>query len=251
MLITPRDFIPHFIVAIVVLISLAFAHLLLSKEEDQSISESLTRINNPFLNAEVTFQPVAATAATTAALSQQELSDLRYMREEEKLARDVYQQLYQRWGLSIFAAISRSEQIHTDRVLMLLQRYQIPDPAANLAPGQFQNRHLATLYRDLIQRGEQSTLEALRVGALIEEVDIDDLDKAMANSAHQDITQVYHNIQQGSYRHLQGFVHSIEQFGQRYQAVVLPQSRVDEIVHAPFALPLTPPWPQQGQNRLP
>jgi hypothetical protein len=167
-------------------------------------------------------------------LSATEREHLLYMREEEKLALDVYRALYQKWQLSVFGSISRSEERHTTVVASLMPRYGVADPVANAGAGQFTNAHLASLYQQLMQKGSVSTLEALRVGALIEEVDIQDLDTAMAGTTKPDIQQVYQNIQRGSFHHLRAFVHAIELFGQGYQAQVLPQDRVNSIVNSPL-----------------
>ena len=53
-----------------------------------------------------------------------------FMREEEKLARDVYLTLYDAWRLAPFANISVSEQKHMNAMLLLLRKYGLPDPAA-------------------------------------------------------------------------------------------------------------------------
>lgn len=160
----------------------------------------------------------------------QELSHLIYMREEEKLALDVYQFLAQRWGQRIFFSISQSEQRHTTAIARLLNQYGLADPALNRPAGVFQNAELSKLYQTLITRGQQSLLDALYVGALIEEVDINDLDRAIQDSNHRTVSTVYRRIQNGSYHHLRAFVHSIEVTGGRYQAQLLPQTRVDQIV---------------------
>ena len=44
------------------------------------------------------------------------------MREEEKLARDVYVALGDRWGLRVFENIARAEQRHMDAVVAQLDR---------------------------------------------------------------------------------------------------------------------------------
>jgi len=54
---------------------------------------------------------------------------LTYIREEEKLARDVYLYLYDMWGSSIFDNISVSEQAHMDAIKTLIDRYGLDDPA--------------------------------------------------------------------------------------------------------------------------
>jgi len=49
-------------------------------------------------------------------ISKIEKSCLMKMREEEKMARDVYQVLYDKWGHQIFSNIARSEQQHMGAV---------------------------------------------------------------------------------------------------------------------------------------
>jgi hypothetical protein len=105
------------------------------------------------------------------ALSQDEEDALLYMREEEKLAHDVYVSLYAKWGLPIFDNISRSEATHTAAVKTLLDRYSLSDPASSQV-GVFTNPDLKAMYTDLIAKGSISLAEAMKVGAIIEEVDI-------------------------------------------------------------------------------
>ena len=64
-----------------------------------------------------------STTPATTPLSATEKESLLYMREEEKLARDVYNAFYDRYGLRVFSNIATSEQAHMDAVLTLLNRY--------------------------------------------------------------------------------------------------------------------------------
>ena len=138
-----------------------------------------------------------------AGLTQDEIDDLVYMREEEKLARDVYIALYDNWGLAIFNNIASSEQKHMDAIKTLLVRYGIPDPAQD--PGKFTNEKLRELYADLVAQGGASVVEALKVGVIIEETDIDDLEEALGDTNHKDIIRVYTNLKAGSLNHLKAF----------------------------------------------
>lgn len=72
------------------------------------------------LNASVTSQIIDLPLEP---LNADELTSLQLMREEEKLARDVYTTLYAKWGINVFTNISSSEQQHTDAVLTLLNKY--------------------------------------------------------------------------------------------------------------------------------
>jgi hypothetical protein len=140
-----------------------------------------------------------------AGLSEAEKYWLTYMREEEKLARDVYLFLYDTWHSRIFKNISGSEQRHMDAIKTLLDRYGIPDPAAEKGRGEFTNPELQALYNELIQDGSVSLVDALEVGVFIEETDIEDLNAGIASTTHKDIKTVYSNLLQGSLNHLKAF----------------------------------------------
>jgi hypothetical protein len=137
-------------------------------------------------------------------LSAEESAALLFMREEEKLARDVYNTLYETWGQPAFANIAASEQAHMDEVKLLLDRYGLTDPA--LEPGSFTDPSLAALYDQLVAQGSLSLADALKVGAAIEEIDILDLQNRLAQTDNADIQQIFNNLMSGSYNHLNAFV---------------------------------------------
>lgn len=151
----------------------------------------------------------AAIDAAAAPLSAAEEADLLFMREEEKLARDVYNAMYARWRQPIFRNIAASEQTHMNAILTLLNRYGLPDPAAGNAPGVFTNPELQALYDELIARGNQSRVEALRVGVAIEEADIADLEASLTHTTHADIRMVYNNLLRASRNHLRAFTRQL------------------------------------------
>lgn len=138
-------------------------------------------------------------------LSEVEKTDLIYMREEEKLARDVYQTLYENWGVQIFANIAQSEQTHTETVRDLLEKYNVTDPVTDDSVGVFQNKDLQSLYNSLTSQGTISEVEAFRVGALIEELDIKDLQEAIDRTDNADIKFAYENLIRASRNHLRSF----------------------------------------------
>jgi len=155
---------------------------------------------------------VALTSIPPSDLSAEETAGLLYMREEEKLARDVYNQMFALWGQPVFQNIAASEQTHMDEIKLLLDRYALADPA--LAAGQFSDQNLQALYNQLIAQGSISLDEAMKVGALIEQTDIADLQARLAQSDNADIQQVYNNLMSGSYNHLAAFNGEQGQSGQ-------------------------------------
>jgi hypothetical protein len=167
------------------------------------------------------------------ALDATEADQLTYMREKEKLARDVYMTLYSKWAAPIFRNIYQSEQRHGDALKLLLDRYGLPDPAANGAVGVFQNAGLQALYGDLVSQGAASFPAALRVGATIEDLDLRDLGKAVAATDNNDLRMVYQNLQQGSRNHLQTFVGRLQAAGESYTAQYVSAATLEEILSGP------------------
>jgi hypothetical protein len=167
------------------------------------------------------------------ALSAAETETMLFMREEEKLARDVYDTLYDKWQLPVFDHISDAEQKHTDRIKSLLQTYGIADPVTDDTTGVFVTPELSQLYQQLLAQGMNSRLDALLAGALVEETDIMDLQQAIANSTRPGVANVYNNLMRASRNHLRAFVSQIRQHGGTYVAQVMPQAEVDAIINSP------------------
>lgn len=147
----------------------------------------------------------ATALAVPGTLSEDERASLLFMREEEKLAHDVYVTLYDQWGLRVFSNITASEQKHTDAVAALLSAFGLADPTIGNGVGEFTNPDLQALYDELVAQGSVSVTEALKVGVAIEELDIADLEQRIAETDNADIQRVYSNLLAGSTNHLRAF----------------------------------------------
>jgi hypothetical protein len=179
--------------------------------------------------------PPSAPRSTQVQPTPAEATDMLFMREEEKLARDVYVQMHDLWALAPFADIAVAEQHHMDAMLRLLTRYRLPDPAAGMLIGEFVNPELQTLHDTLIEQGAQSYEAALRVGGLIEEADMEDIAAAIARSDKSDIDLVYESLLCGSRNHLRSFARVLEALtGEPYVAQVIAEAAVDAILAAPM-----------------
>jgi hypothetical protein len=174
--------------------------------------------------------PLLIDINTEIKLSEAEIETISFMREEEKLARDVYLSLYDVWQIRAFQNISRSEQQHMDQIKLLIDSYGLSDTVQEQI-GVFTNSELQNLYDSLITRGKTSQIEALRVGALVEEVDIQDLQQALVETNNPALEIVYSNLKKGSYNHLNAFVRNIESLGETYKAQHLLQYEVDYILN--------------------
>lgn len=190
--------------------------------------------------------PTITTAAcpqVVTPLSQAEIDEALFMREEEKLARDVYDELAAFWlaragqvpVVTIMSNIRASEQRHMDSMKAVLDCYGLPDPVdAAETRGAFVNPELASLYTTLTTQGQASELAALKVGALIEEVDIQDLVDSIALSQQTYTDAVYANLMCGSRNHLRAFAGQIINQTGSYTAQVLDQAAVDAILASPM-----------------
>ena len=168
-------------------------------------------------------------------LDYEEEQSLIYMREEEKLARDVYLTFYEQWEGTVFANIAESEQTHTDTIEEMLEKYGLPDPVVDDTIGAFVNSFLLEKYYELVAKDQVSELDALMVGAFIEELDIIDLQEAVEQTDEEDLEQLYSNLMRGSRNHLRAFAERIEEAtGEDYSAQLLDQEAVDAIVNTPF-----------------
>jgi hypothetical protein len=166
-----------------------------------------------------------------AELTEAEIEGIRFMREEEKVARDVYIYLYKIHPLRPFLNISKSEQAHMDAIKYLIDTYDLEDPVGDNPEGVFQNEELQELYDALIEIGSTSREEALKVGALIEEVDIIDLRTELDFIAsNDDVIRVYTNLCKASEAHLRAFTGVLALNGVEYAPVKLSQEEFDRIM---------------------
>jgi len=173
----------------------------------------------------------SAFTTTIDDLTEADIAGLMLMREEEKMAGDVYTVFFEAYGMKVFDRISTSEEKHAEAVLNLINHYGLSDPASE-EEGVFTHTELQALYNQLIEAGSDST-EALRVGALIEETDIADLQALVEGTENVDIERVYLHLLRGSYQHLKAFVRMLSAYGITYEPQILSAENFDEILATP------------------
>lgn len=161
-------------------------------------------------------------------LTEADIAGLMLMREEEKLAHDVYYFFYETYGTPVFSQISKSESRHSESVLSLINHFGLTDPATTEA-GVFANPDIQTLYDQLTAAGSSVEL-ALSTGAFIEEYDIADLQKLLAETKNADILMVYANLERGSENHLKAFATTLLNYGVTYEPQILTSEVYAEIL---------------------
>ncbi len=166
---------------------------------------------------------------TFVAITDSEKSDLLFLREEEKLARDVYLYTYDKYGQSISLNISNSEQTHMDRVLSILTKYGVSDPA-HPDRGVFNDSLLQSIYNDLISKVDSSLLDGMIVGAIIEDLDIHDIQGFLQRTSKTDLVNLYESLMCGSRNHLRSYYSSITSLNSSYSPQYISQSEFDAII---------------------
>lgn len=167
-----------------------------------------------------------------AALSEAEAEELTYMREEEKLARDVYVLMHDLWTASTFERIATSEQQHMNTMEKMVVKYNLPDPVLP-GYGTFTNLYLQSKYNELIASGDDSYVDGLYVGATIEEIDMIDIQHAIEVTLHIDLITAYQHLLEGSKNHLRSFVGALAGQGIEYTPQYISQELFDAIMSVP------------------
>lgn len=165
-------------------------------------------------------------------LTTEESDAILYMREEEKLARDVYEFLYAKYNVNPFGNIRFSEQTHMDRMKTLISTYNLIDPVEKNGdqPGVFVNPVMQNYYNELSVAGNPSLTEALKVGAKIEELDIKDLEDRKKLTKQTDILSAFDFLIMASENHLRAFVRRMKMQGINYEPIILSKEDFDKII---------------------
>ena len=173
------------------------------------------------------------TTATPATLTPEQVYEVAYMWNEEKLAHDLYLSLYNlyrtdRAATPLYNIATRSEIRHMNAVEGLLQKYDIdatnvegnfagpydPNKLSALGSGEFSLSQIQSLYDQLYAKGSQSLKDALEVGCIVEVTDVNDLDEALAVAGdNQDLVNVFTFLRNGSYNHYWAFDSALKGIG--------------------------------------
>ncbi len=157
-------------------------------------------------------------------------NDLLYLYQEEKVARDVYAELYDMYGLRTFDNISNSEQNHMDAVEYLLNEYGFDYIDISDERGVYQLPELQDLYDTLIEKASGSIIDAIEVGATIEDLDIFDLDGMLSKNYDDEVDRVLNNLKKGSENHMRAFIRQLNKYNESYEPQYISQEFFDNIV---------------------
>jgi hypothetical protein len=169
----------------------------------------------------------------------QELKDaLGHMGNEERLAYDVYMNLYDYHAQNNATAImqlqniaTRSEKTHVEIVQSLVRRYDLGEDNLtdvdnavadntvafeDMPRGQYDIPAIQDLYDALYAKGVTSVQDALEVGCMVEVTDINDLDaylQTAQNDNAADVQAAFEVLRSGSYNHYWAFDTGLKNLG--------------------------------------
>ena len=185
-----------------------------------NMTTSLANINQTVINL------------PTEALEDAEKARILFIREEEKLAYDVYQTMFDIYGVNVFQNIPNSELSHMEAMLTIIKKYNLTDSMETNARGVYVNPTLQALYTQLVSQGRVSLLAAYQVGATIEDLDISDLNSSLAVTNNEDVRLVYNFLNKGSRNHLRSFYKNIKNWNGTYTPIYITQAEFDAIVNS-------------------
>ncbi len=223
------------LVVLTILITLVASPLFAQKNgaSARGRGRGTTRMMNPNTAAYAGSIEVVLNDIEPGELTSEEKAGIMLMREEEKLARDVYLTLYEKWNIPVFSNIAESEQTHMDAMELLIERYGLEDPISDESAssrGSYTRAEFEDLYTELTEQGLASYSAALEVGALIEDLDIADLERLISESENNDVRIVYQNLLKGSRNHLRSFDRQLVRSGGSYGPQYVTELDYENIV---------------------
>lgn len=186
------------------------------------------------IQSEDNLESATISKVVASTLNEEQEQLLLFIFEEEKMARDVYRYLFEKWGANVFSNIILSEQTHKDAMEQLLNTYGV-EYTDNDITGEFVNEEIQNLYDGLTATGDESLVAALNVGMFIEDFDIDDLSESMTFFENKDVTTVLTNLIKGSKNHLKAFYNNQLQLNPdySYEPEFISEELYQEIIAAP------------------
>lgn len=145
----------------------------------------------------------------TTPLTDAEIADILFLREEEQLAHDLYVRWAGRYPVPVFSNIAASEITHYNEVQLLIDRYGLGNHRIGNASTGYTDPVIQSLHTTLAAQGDASLTAAFEASLVVEERDIADLDKALVNTTRADITQVYSSLRRGSENHKSAFLRQL------------------------------------------
>jgi len=169
---------------------------------------------------------------STADLTADEIEFVYAVREDEKVARDLYTLFFEKYSLKVFSTIAKSESNHMRAVEILLDYYEIDFPIPG-AYGVFEDSARQTIYDSLVIKGS-TALEGFRVMAQMEEECVISYRNVLADITNSNIKIVIENLGKASENHFKAAIRQVTALGGTYSPKYMTQEEYNAIIAKGF-----------------
>jgi len=169
---------------------------------------------------------------STADLTADEIEFIYAVREDEKVARDLYFSFFGTFGLKPFENIGKAEDNHIKATEKLFDYYEIDYPALS-ENGKFENAIRQKLFDSLLLKGTPE-LEAFKVMAMLEESNIVEYGEVLKTIANPNIKIVIENLARASANHFKAAIRQITALGGTYTPALMTQEQYRAVIAIGF-----------------
>ncbi|NTV17903.1 MAG: DUF2202 domain-containing protein [Bacteroidales bacterium] len=169
---------------------------------------------------------------STADLTADEIEFIYAVREDEKVARDLYFSFFGTFGLKPFENIGKAEDNHIKATEKLFDYYEIDYPALS-ENGKFENAIRQKLFDSLLLKGTPE-LEAFKVMAMLEESNIVEYGEVLKTIANPNIKIVIENLARASANHFKAAIRQITALGGTYTPALMTQEQYKAVIAIGF-----------------
>lgn len=146
--------------------------------------------------------------------------------EQKKLAHDVFITLSEHWQKRHLKLLVRVESLHLRAIKRRLKNHDLNSILGN-STGIFNSSKLQKLYWELVNRGQNSVLDAFHVSAFLKEMDIVNLQSVIDASKNTRITNFSQRLMNNSKKHLRILIKQIERQGGIYEPQEMRQNELN------------------------
>ena len=132
-------------------------------------------------------------------------SDVVYLYELERFAKDIYQKSYDEWGLELFNTLTSTQSLNNSIIAILLDNYNI---TYNVTPeaGVYTDDTIQGFYDTYVQETNTTIKDSLSMGVALEEKLVSEIDTLMQNrSLSDDVKIVYEIVKRSTREHIHSF----------------------------------------------
>lgn len=158
---------------------------------------------------------------------------MQWMYDQEKLARDLSQELYDEWEEPNFANMVVTHQRHMNELEVTMRRYSLNPPADTNEPGGYRDEQHVELFAELKRRAEEGPLEAVKAVAFLQELHIFEYRLHVELTAEKPVKDTFERLLAGSKNHLRMWAWLVSYLTppeHYYHAQMLGQQDVDTIL---------------------